>query len=57
MLERNTHNSRMSVFDGDNVRLDLAVDRAPPEPLGDSLRRNVGGFTEPGGTAGLDLIS
>ena len=47
MLERDTHNSRLSVFDSDNVRLDLAVHRSAPEPPGDSFSRNVGCFGEP----------
>src|SRR5258706_2727546 len=46
-----------SPFDGNNVRLDLAVDRAPPEPLADSLRRDVGRFAKPRGIAGFDLTS
>lgn len=46
-----------SAFDGDNVRLDLAVDSSSPEPSGDSLRRNVGRFAKPGRIEGLDLIS
>ncbi len=46
-----------SSFIGDNVCLDLAVDSAPPEPLADSLRRDVGCFAKPRGIAGLDLIS
>lgn len=44
MSERNTLNSRLSVFDGDNACLALAVYRPPPEPLGDSFRRKVGCF-------------
>src|SRR5688500_18849332 len=49
---------RLSVyFNGDDMRLDLAVDSAPPEPLGDCLLRDVGCFAKPRGIAGLDLIS
>lgn len=47
----------LSAFNADNVCLDPAVDSAPPEPLGDSLRRDVGCFAKPRGIAGLDLIS
>ena len=43
-------------FNGDNVRLDLSVDRAPAEPLGDGFRRDIGCFAEPRGIAGLDLV-
>ncbi len=50
-LERNTRNSRRSVFDGDNVCLDLAIHSPPPEPAGDSLHRVVGCFAEPQGVA------
>ena len=57
MLERNTFNSRLSVLYGDNVRLDLAVHRPPPEPLGDRFGRDVSGFAEQRGVARLDLAS
>ena len=53
--DRHTHNSRLSVFDSDNVRLDLAVHGPPPEPLGDRLRRDVGRFAEPRSVARIDL--
>ena len=33
--------------------LDLAVDRAPAEPLGDGFRSDIGCFTQPRGIAGL----
>ena len=56
-LERNTHNAPLSVFDGDNVRLNLAVYSPPPEPLGDSFRRKVGCFAEARGVARLDLVA
>jgi len=36
-----------SVFDGDNVRLYLAVYSVLPEPLGDRIRREIGCFAEP----------
>jgi hypothetical protein len=42
LSERNTLNARLSVFDGDNVRLYLAIHGPPPEPLGDGFRRDVG---------------
>src|SRR5215471_4864407 len=48
---------QLSSFNGDNVCLDLAVHSTPPEPLADSLRRDVGCFAKPRGIAGLDLIS
>jgi hypothetical protein len=36
---------RLSVyFNGDDMRLDLGVDRAPPELFGDCLLRDVGCF-------------
>ena len=54
--ERNTLGSRLSVFDGDNVRLNLAVYCPSPEPLGDGFRRDVGCFVEPRGVTRLDLI-
>src|SRR5262249_63317 len=47
---------QVSSFNGDNVCLDLAVHSTPPEPLADSLRRDVGCFAKPRGIAGLDLI-
>jgi len=47
----------VSVFNGDNVCLDLAVDSAPPEALADRLRRGVGCFAKARGIAGLDFIS
>jgi hypothetical protein len=56
MLARNTLNSRLSAFDGDNVCLDLAVHIASPEPLGDRFRRDVGCFAEPRDVARLDLV-
>ena len=42
-------------FNSDNVCLDLAVDGAPAEALGNGFRRDVGCFAEPGGIARLDL--
>jgi len=39
LLVAHTHNSRLSVFDGDNVRLNLSVYSPPPKSLGDSFRR------------------
>ena len=56
LSKRITRNSRPSVFDGDNVCLDLAVDRPPPEALGDSFRDDVGCFAKPRGVARLDLV-
>ena len=47
---------RSSAFNGDYVRLDLAVDSAPAEPPGDGFRRDIGCFAEPRGIAGLDLV-
>src|SRR6266849_4663332 len=49
-------NRRLSVFGGDNVRLDLAVHSPPPETLGDRLRRGVGCFAESRIVARLDLV-
>ena len=57
VVERNTFNSRLSVVDGDNVRLDLGVHGPPPESLGDRFGRDVGGFAEQRGVARLDLVS
>ena len=57
MLERNTFNSRPSVFYGDNVRLDLGVHSPPAEPLGDRFGDDVGGFAEQRGVARLYLVS
>ena len=56
-LARNTLDSRPSVFDGDNVCLNLAVYSPPPEPLTDSFRRKVSCFAEPRGVACLDLVA
>jgi hypothetical protein len=39
--------SRLSVVDGDNARLDLAVYGPPPEPPGDRLCCDVGCSAEP----------
>ena len=55
MLERNAFTSTAS-FNGDNVRLDPAVDSAPAKSLGDRFRRDIGCFAEPRGIAGLDLV-
>ena len=52
-----TFNWRRSAFDRDDVRLNLAVDRTPPEPLGDSFRCDVGGFAKPRFVARLDVVS
>lgn len=49
--------SRPSVFDGDNVRLNLAVHSASPEPAGDRFRGDVGGFAEPRRVTRLDLAA
>ena len=38
---------QLSVFDGDNVCLDLTVYTPPPEPLGDSLCGMVGCRAKP----------
>jgi hypothetical protein len=43
-------------FNGDNVRLDLAIDRAAAEPIGDGFRGNIGRFAKALGIAGLDLV-
>jgi hypothetical protein len=43
-------------FNGDDVRLDLAVDSISPEALGNGLRRSIGCFAEPRGIARLDLV-
>jgi hypothetical protein len=48
---------RLSAFDSDNVRLNLAVDRSRPEPLGDSFGCDVGCFAKPRFVARLDLVS
>jgi hypothetical protein len=56
VFERNTLNARPSVFDGDNVRLYLAVDSPRPEPLGDSVRRDAGCVAAPRGVERLDLV-
>jgi len=55
--ERKRHDSSLSVFDSDDVRLDLAVHRSPAEPLRDGFGRKFGCFTEPRGIARLDLVS
>ena len=44
-------------FNSDYVRLNLAVNRAPPESLGDGLCGGVGRFAKPRSIAGLDFIS
>ena len=46
-----------SVFDADNVRLDLSIDLAPSESLGNGLRRQVGRFAEPRLVLRLDLVA
>src|SRR5207237_1054515 len=48
---------RLSAFDSDDVRLNLAVDRTRSEPLGDSFGCDVGCFAEPRFVARLDLVS
>jgi hypothetical protein len=55
VLERDPGTSP-SVLNGDDVCLDLAVDRASAEPLGDSLRRDVGCFGKSRAIACLDFI-
>ena len=45
-----------SALDGDDVRLDLALDGASPKPLRDRLRRDIGRFGEPQRVSGLDLL-
>ena len=55
--QRTTLNWWLSAFDSDNVRLNLAVDRTRPEPLGDSFRCHVGCFAKSGLVARLDLVS
>ena len=45
-----------SVFDGDYVRLDLAVHGPFPEPLSDRFRRDIGCLAEARGISRLDLV-
>ena len=55
--ERNTLNWQLSAFDRHNVRLNLAVDSTPPEPLGDGFSCDVGRFAKPRFVPRLDLAS
>src|SRR4029077_18795163 len=48
--------SRLSVFDGNDVRLDLAVHSPPPETLGNRRCCAVGCFAETRSAARLDLV-
>jgi hypothetical protein len=57
VLERNPLDWRLSAIDSDNVRLNLAVDRAGPKPLGDAFRCDVGRFVKPRFVARLDFVS